>query len=317
MSSYKRVHRVTKGKRTRYGKDVDTTSAKHYNARQARTDYAATLINPELSLGARIPDLACYPTAVWTTEYHQPITISNGATTTNNQILALALNTCPQINCYTGTNGTSPGTLVTTTTPGSSSTPILIGDTVAAYQGRYKSARLVSAMIKMTWAGQDNATEGTILGTYQVPEYGSTVAPATVNFAQASAWATLPDAYTGPLKNGIVMRYKPVDAGSFDMQPMYSQPSVGLAPMGTWWGFFYINIIPAATTASTTFQLDVICNWEGTLTSNVQGIKTGMSGADPGALAHGLNAAGSSDQAFAATASSWSKNVDGVLRSVA
>lgn len=305
---YTKTKKYTAGKKSAYGYDVGTTSTKIYDARQKRTDYAASLIDPELRLNVRIPDLACYQTATYCTEYHQPLSLINTATTTNNTLFQVFLAPCPTVFFHQGGTGTAPGDLSTGTTS------FNIGDTQANYQAKYKSARLVSAIAKLTFAGNDTSTEGTVFATFFPADWGMVVPNVAQNldYAIASKWANLPDYYSGPLRNGACVRYKPHDGASFDMFAV----SQNLGASAVFGAFQFMVALPAATTG-VTMHLDVVMNWEAILTSTVTGIPQAISGADPGALAHGLNAAAASDSSFAANPMSWQKNVDSILRQVA
>lgn len=304
------------GKKSAYGYDVASSSSKIFNARQARTDYAATLINPELNLNARIPDLACYPTTTWTSRYSQPITINNADQVANNQLLVFNLNSCPRFNGYNGENRAASAGTGTVGGPTALLTPITIGESLVTLGGKFKAARLVSAMVKMTFAGQDNATEGSIFATYLPTDWDILAAKATwaggndICYSSAK-WANCPDYYFGPMKNGACVRYKPCDSESFDMRSITVNGSVK-----DHFGTIAIYVNPSATIAAVTFELEISLNWEGIIFSEITGVPVGISGADPGALAHGLNAAGGSATAFPATPSGWMKNVDTVLRSV-
>lgn len=307
---YTRGRTYKKGHKSYYGHDVGTTSTKIYDARQKRTDYACTLIDPELRLGVRIPDLACYQTATFTTEYHQPLSIDNSTGTTNNCLFTVMTGAgCPTVWFHQGSHGTVPGDLTT-----GAGGEIVIGDTQANYQAKYKSCRLVSASVRISYAGNDTTTEGTIMGTFLPSDWNLLVpaAPNNIAYYTPQQWKDLPDYYSGPLRNGVVIRYKPHDALSFDMQAT----SQNLGAYSAFGGMMVSVQLPNAT-ASVTLQLDIVMNWEALLASTATGIPQGISGADPGALAHGLNAAAASDSAFAGTASAWAKNVDALLRQVA
>lgn len=321
---------ITKGKKTRYGKDVDTITNRIYNSKQGRTDYAATLINPALKFGARIPDLACYPTATYTTEYHASETVSFANATSNTQLLHVDLHAAPSIYRYQGQHGTAPGEV---TSP-ASVTAIGPGD--AALQSRYKSARLVSAMVKVSYADNDTATTGTIYGAYLPPDFkicpnynfngGGLANSNPLICATPAYWLKVPDYYVGPIKNGVVCRYKPQDSSCFNMyMPNITDP-INTTGSGTGgvqgdrpspFGAFLIYFDKPSGSSALTVQLDVVLNWEGIVLTTDVGIPSGMSGADPGALAHGFNAAGGAATAFSATPSSIAKNIDDVLRRVA
>ena len=149
--------RFSKGKKTRYGHDVDTISNVAYVSHQKRTDYAATLIDPFLRINARVPDLSCYPTATYRTEFHQVVNILNSATIENTKMLVVDMHPDAYIYYYQGESGTNPGQLRLT------SDRTQLSSSVAT---KYKAARLVSAMMKVSYAGNDTTTEGAIYGAY-------------------------------------------------------------------------------------------------------------------------------------------------------
>jgi len=306
MKAFKSNKKYTKGTRGRYGFEVDTAQGQAFQRRQGRSDYAATLINPELNLQVRVPDLACHATATFVTEYRQPLLINNTNTTANNGMLVCALSSgCPRLCLYQNQNGSVPGNLTVGTNV------IAIGDSVTNQRGRFQAARLVSAMMRISYAGNDAQTEGSVIGTYYSQNYNLAVQQNAIARANPADWQNLPDYYNGPLKNGIVIRYKPVDAASFVMGPI-----AGNTGDVTYFGNMIAVILPTLATTSLTVQVEVVCNWEGILTNETTGIPIGISGADPVALAHGLNAAAGSATAFPSTASGWQKHVDNVLRLV-
>lgn len=317
--------RYKKGKKSRYGTDVATLSNTTYVAHQQRTDYAKTLIDPFLHIPARIPDLACYPTATYRTELHQVETVDLSATNQNTKMYVVDLHGEPRLWYYQGNGGTSPGAVRAV---GSYKA---IGPTNLAT--RFKATRLVSAMVKVAFAGNDNNTEGAIYGAFFPTDWklqpglpytgvAPTASASNPNICwEGTKWSDVPEYYAGPLKNGVVLRYKPQDTDAFNMRSINTkdpftgnnvsndEPVAG-SPFGT----FIVLIDP---TVACKMQFDIVLNWEGIVLSNDAGYPVGISGADPGALAHGINAAGASATAFSATSASWAKHVDGVLRSVA
>jgi len=302
--------KIGKTKKSNYGYDTATKWTHVYSARQERTDYAATLVDPNLEINCRIPDLACYPTCTFKSEYHQPIVIDAGATSTNNQVFYVGLHTLPTVTMYQGTKSAvvgGPGSISTNTGKNFS-----IGDSGA--NTRYKAARLVSAMARLSFAGKDTETEGSIQAAFLPKRYATTCNNlGAVTFYSATTVDQVPDYYSGPLRNGAVVRYKPTDADSFNMATVALSTSATTDP--DYFGSFVFIVNPGA--ASTTMQLDIVMNWEGIPLKNNVGVEVAVSGADPGALAHGLNSASMSATCFSNTSSSWNKNVDSVLRSVA
>lgn len=312
--------RFTKGKKTRYGHDVDTISNVAYVAHQKRTDYAATLIDPFLRINARIPDLSCYPTATYRTEFHQVVSILNAASNENTKMLVVDLHPDSYLYYYQGEGGVGPGALRNT------SSSVQISSTVST---KYKAARLVSAMMKVSYAGNDTTTEGAITGAYFPSDWQiqggypfDSTGPDTNSNPDicytAAKWLNCPDYYSGPMKNGVVLRMKPQDIDNFNMRQIsVDDPlTTPTTTRGSPFGAFIVYVDPTVTTAIK-FQVDIVLNWEGIIKTNDAGVPIGISGADPGALAHGINAAGASATAFSATSASWAKHVDQVLRSVA
>lgn len=316
--------RHKKGGKSRYGYEVDTISNVAYVAHQKRTDYAVTLIDPFLRVNARIPDLSCYPTATYRTEYHQVVSIVNSANSNENtKMLVVDLHPDSYIYFYQGEGAGpagTPGSLRNT----SSSTQIS-----SSVSSKYKAARLVSAMMKVSYAGNDTTTEGAISGAYFPSDWQiqggypfdntgpSTTRNPDICYA-ASKWLGCSDYYTGPMKNGVVLRMKPQDIDAFNMRQISVQDPLTTphTTKGSPFGAFIVYVDPTTTTAIK-FQVDIVLNWEGIVLNNDAGVPIGISGADPGALAHGINAAGASATAFSATSASWAKHVDQVLRSVA
>jgi len=309
-----RTNTIKKGRKSAYGKDVDTMTSTHYAARQKRTDYALSLINPEAKLNVRIPDMACYPTVAYTTELHQPITINNGTSTDNNQMLHVVLHGLPYIRSFQGQNGSVPGGLST----GATAQNGYVG-TIASIGANYKATRVVSAMAKLTFAGDDTKTQGSIFGTFLPHDwaiktgvkYSSTVGDnPDIGYSTDKWMGDIPDYYQGPLKQGVITRYKPVDGHAWDMTP------IDASDTSLQYGTFLFLINPEATITTTTFMLDIVVNYEGIVKHNDTGLIPAVSGADPGALAHGINSASKTAIAFPSTNAGWMKNVDLPLRSV-
>lgn len=317
-------------KRKRYGYDVGSKSSKIYNEKQGRSDYAMTLINPFIYLNARVPDLACYPTAVFTVRKTFPFTVKNTNDLNNQGIIHIALATLPTMTYHQNRNGGTPGNFV-----GGSTT--YLGDPNNYTSTKYRASRLVSAMLKVSYAGSDTDTEGLISATYIPPEMTAKVTTGTATNTYggmdpqqnlsiygycytADTWEMARDYYSGPLKNGAVARFKPVDSSSFDMRPISNNSPAGSGLSFTTpysFGDIICEIAPGLSTTSTTVQVEISLNFEALLASTMSDANIGISGADPIALAHGLNAAGMSATAFSATQASWARNVDDVLRSIA
>jgi len=315
-------YRLKPNKRGRYGHTQPTlTSGKHV-VKQGRTDYAMSLIDPFKRIDCRIPDMACYETVTFTNEVHQlmEITSVNQTGSTNNCVAVISLIPGGGIQFFQGDQAAGAGNIST-----SANAKIVPGSTHTTT--RYKAARLVSAGVKVTFAGDNTQTRGEIIGAfipadYKVKYSDGAIAvsgtgltnglPNTTNYDLRSATAikSLTANYCeGPLKAGMVVRYKPQDIMSFDMVGVYPTGTEQVEPFGT------IVIFMAASLA-TSLQFDVVLNYEGLVRNNDLGLASAVSSADPGALAHGINAAGKANSCFASTTASIHANIDRVLMSV-
>lgn len=333
-TNYRANLKVGKVKRTRYGYSAPTITSDKYVIRQGRTDYAMTLIDPFKRIPVRIPDLASYETVTFTNELHGQWKVSPTSETTavGNQILVVNLSPGGWVSTYsggTGTNTTGAGSAPFTQQIGGSNT-----------QTRYKAARLVSAAVKITYSDNDTNTAGEILGAFIPADYGclsrndtglynwtggagldANGYPVGANYdlstdvsnGGAKLKSLVANYYEGPLRSGVMIRYKPQDALSFNMDTI--KANTGTTVYTQTFGVFVIECLPV--TATTMMQVDIVCNYEGVLKNNDLGLLTGVSESDPGALAHGINAAGKSATAFASTGGSLALNVDSVIKSVA
>lgn len=334
---YRANTKVKRTKRGTYGTYAPTITSDKYVLRQGRTDYALSLIDPFKRIPVRIPDLACYETVTFTNEYHGQWKVSptSAATDTGNNILLVGLHPGGWMDTIAGNGaGTNAANPRIHWQPGSSNTA-----------GRYKAARLVSAAIKITYSDSDTSTAGEIIANFIPSDYavifkpdGSAVIPwngtapagglntsglpSTSNYdltgdpglGGSKLKALCGNYYEGPLRNGCYVRYKPQDSDSFDMTfvPRASQSD----NIANKFGCFLIEALPAITSGTVSFQVDFVANYEGILLNNDLGIIAGVSMSDPGALAHGINAAAKASSAFGANGGSIAVNVDQILKSV-
>jgi len=327
-TGYSSAVNVRHSKRSRYGNEANVITSDRYVSRQARTDYALTLIDPFKKIPARIPDIASYETVCFTNEIHDHVSLLAESTATgdNNFLTVVNLSPGAWTKFYCGANfATDPGRKSTVSgwQPGGANT-----------KTRYKSARLVSAVVKLTHADLDTNTAGEIIGGFLPGDYGvydvggsagsmewnGTVGagldangnPDTLNYKVTTSTelkAILSNYYEGPIKNGVCIRYKPQDANSFDMKGCVADGEYQLQSFGC----FLIAARPASTMR---FNIDIVMNYEGILMSNDLGLIAGVSDADPGALAHGINAAAKVPSAFDASPASLHKYIDNVVKSV-
>lgn len=344
-------YKTTAPKKSRYGTDPGTVGIKHAVGHQSRTAYAETLINPEMQLEVRIPDMSCYPTACFTAEKHISYPVIKYNDTTDNCILVVPLQGNPGIEYFQGyysnqSGGTgTPGNKSTgNSNPASNFNPVL-----SSISTKFMSARLVSAILKVTWAGNDSQTSGHIYGAhvvstntmtgatqlngtdvYRNSTWNGTLGATLANppLYDKAAWARLPDFHSGPMSKGVCLRYKPVDASAFSMDTVFSDTQLditGSNPTGQGaakglpcpYGAFVVMVDPtAASTGSgltaAELQLDLVLNYEGIPWFNDIGIPTAVSASDGSALSHGLNIAGRSNSCFPAT--EYHSNIHGPLR---
>ena len=312
-------------KRTTYARQIPTLSQAKYVVKQGRSDYAQTLINPFARIDCRIPDMACYDTCTFTNEYHQmvPITAVSTATTANNCGITVALKPGGVIQYWQACSGVLATNGALSAYSGAVARPGE-GNTFT----RYKSARLVSAAIKIQFAGADTETGGEIIGAFYPADYkviidsdgtvkwdGSGLTnglPATTNYSiqNPSQLKAMTSNYSeGPLKNGVYVRYKPQDSLSYDMVAPYVMAAAEYDTFGTF-------VCLVAPKVDTQVQIDVVLNYEGIVINNDLGLASATSAADPGALAHGINAAGRSASCFPASGVSRTHNIDNILKSV-
>lgn len=294
-------------KKYKYNQGTDLALATtHYVVNQSRADYALTLVDPWAKLDCRIPDLACYPTATFTIdhvfEWNPDVTTVAAA---NSQLLRVGMHGS-SFGCFYPAFNVTGG--VSGDVKGFSALPSMPSGITGGIATLYKSARVVSAGIKVTWAGNDSNTTGTIYCTYVPGDATSVVAARPVLYDTAAAWTSVNEHYMGPMRLGCIARFKPHDTGAFDMK---TTAAITAADASTYpqFGDFYVAVNPGTGVTGLKFNVQLSINYEGLVTGNNVGIDTGVSAADPVALAHGMNVAGRCLTSFAATAASENDNI--------
>jgi len=292
--------------------------------------YAQTLLDPFNYRGCRIPDLACYPTGVFTQEEEFTWTVSTApydpvtpANNTNNRVLIV------RIAAENGSNYNFAGVEVTPPTTGgvtytTGTTPQLVGTNPAS---RYSSQRVVSGGIQVKFAGNDATSQGVIRGcvltkndiiqvnsghfeqfrmasSVTSPNPGAVtqfndIANVSNNPVAFGTLAILNDyindqrvSYQGPMKYGIGMRYKPVDPLSFTMKTTEVQTLwTGNVSQYDEDAFFVISLDGVAN--GTVLTCRIVVNYEGVVRSDTTGILSLSSPASAASTDHGLNMANS------------------------
>lgn len=331
------IYKIGKSKRSRYGYSANTITTEHYAARQRRTDYAASLIDPSIKVNARIPDIACYETSTFCNEYHAMGTVRPYSDTTDNNNAVHIWSLHPDGYCSSYNSGAAALGTPGKATAAAARFPAIVPGGLSnsnAFSERYKAARLVSALLKYTFAGDDTKTSGEIFCAFVPEELKNFVtgAQGAVNWDGTGLDGGIPQSknlnattidkvkeyctswYQGPLKNGCVLRYKPVDGSSFDMANPVQKFADSVRITGKY-GFFIV-IFNHENSPGVNFSVDYWANYEGIPSTYAIGINVGVSASDPGALAHGINAAAKTKTCFANTPAAWNTNVTEVLRSV-
>jgi len=277
-------------------------------AYQARTDYAVALLNPFKLMSVRIPDLSCYPTAVYTHQRNFNWVVTPAANTTNNQILVVYFggggNTFYQF--YQGdANNPSFGSLTNNTWEPS------ILDT--SLNQRFRTSRLVTAGVRMKFSGNDSNNQGTV-----------TIVPVPAGVATPSQnldttlWRTgnmgelnqIPGALLAPITSGCVYRYQPQDADSFKMVTTHATAATVLTsnPFGA------VIIATSGIAANSTFIVEIAASYEAIQSDINTGIDAAKGPADPVAQAFGMDIAGRSSNVF--TVESERMNIEAPIRQV-
>lgn len=253
---------------------------------QPKGDYARTLIDPFGVSGVRIPDLSCYPTATYRCEKQLSWVPQYSTTTDSSTAMVIDLCPEPQYQLLNGPESTIPG-VRRAANPPQTAVPNYIGDLSTGLQTRFDRARLVSAAVIVRYSGNDTECQGSIA---IVNECGS-VLDANLNIANNVTAGTVSDPtqqkvfYKGPLKNGAIAVYRPLDSAAFAMKKTDST---------TCFGQFVISITGTAKTAANlTPQLDVhiVANYEAVVKDNTQGIDEEAFAMDTEATEYGLSAA--------------------------
>lgn len=169
-------------------------------------EYARCLLDPENSPCVSIPDEASYPTTLFTVK--QEIALGAAAAGGSNGI-RISLSTVPQYETENTATSTDLAYTYNATVPVDSGTNI---------QSTYRGCRLVAASCRAEFIGNDTNNKGIVVATSVARNFGN---------ADLDLDDTLPTAYSvhrnyretivGPVKDGAVVLYRPVDSMSFTM----------------------------------------------------------------------------------------------------
>jgi len=277
-------------------------------AYQARTDYAIALLNPFKLMTVRIPDLSCYPTAVYTQQRNFNWVITPVGNTTNNQVLVVYFggngNTFYQFYQGDGNNPSFGNATNNTWEPS-------ILDTSLNF--RCRSSRLVSAGVRIKFSGNDSNNQGTM----SIAPVPAALAKPTQDLGD-NMWKTadmgalnqVPGALLAPITSGGVYRYQPQDADSFRMVTTSSTAGTLLTsdPFGA------VIIALSGVASNSTFIVEIAATYEGIQADINTGIDSAKGPADPVAQAFGMDIAGRSSNVF--TVDTERMNIEAPIRQV-
>lgn len=167
--------------------------------------YAKCVLDPEHSSSCVIPDLNTYPTSTYSsqTTFQLPIPTAAGFTT------GFVWNIKSDPN--TGIAAENVATSTDATYAYSAVAPMA---GAAAITATYKSARVVGASVRLEFCGPDTADQGIIF----ITSLGNNLVEGGTSILANSVQANARNTYVGPLKNGAIATYRPIDASNFDMQ---------------------------------------------------------------------------------------------------
>nr|QXP08172.1 MAG: putative capsid protein [Arizlama virus] len=228
MQGFKTIKKGRTGKtKTYYNDQKLTLKKKKY---QPPEDYAKSLLNPWLELNAKIPDLSSFPTSTFRAETNYVWNVTpSAATTDDNTILIVDLaETLGFFHCQ-GVSQTTAANRGDYTTGSLVSSNITLGAVLLA--NYYDQFRVVSAGMKIKFADNDDNTKGIIWGTtfgtcaetlqnatnYSASPWTRVKQGSAVDLSSATNWNAARNMYSGPIVDGLTLRYQPASGTSFLM----------------------------------------------------------------------------------------------------
>lgn len=291
--------------------DLDVMSVNTPYAPQGRSDYALTLLNPWKKMQTRIPDLSSFPTATFSIESKFPWTVQSGATlATNNQILLITLASQPVIEYFGGSGaGANQGVVSTVTAPAVVDTSITT---------RYKTARLVSAGVRIRFAGNDTNTVGQIYAMAVPADRNQSgvahTAGSTLDLSADTVISAQPGIQISPLVEGVELRYQPQEANNFNFWSVNNSAFAYNAVFA--FGSFMIYATQFSNAAQPQFTVELTANYEALPIANNIGLEAMKGPNDPVAQAHGMEVVGRAANVFTATPASEAINIVAPIRSL-
>lgn len=206
-------------------------------------EYARCLLDPENSPCVSIPDEASYPTTLFTVK--QEIALPASAAGGSNGIRV----TLGPVPIYETESGASTDLVY------AYSAAVSV-DAVTNIQNTYRGCRLVAASCRAEFIGNDTNNKGVVVATSISRNFGN---------AEFDLDDTLPGAYAvhrnyretivGPVKDGAVVLYRPVDSMSFTMLRTNSAANYS-------YGQFVLHFT-GLDTAAPNIVIYLTCHYEG------------------------------------------------------
>lgn len=202
-----RVRRTSRTARRRARQRMSGRSAIAAGRSVNVQDYLSALINPEMALGAKVPDEIGYPTGTFQLEAHGTLNCGTGGDSCAVFVIpsCSTLSTTGAAPIFTATGGTTVGNLGTWT--GSH------WNARASVMALYGEVRPVSAVLEVSYIGSTANDAGQITaGCTYIRGAGNT----KYQGATFNDLSLQPDMEIWPSKNGVRVVWKPLDNSNFE-----------------------------------------------------------------------------------------------------
>jgi len=176
--------------------------------------YVESLMYPESTIGAKVPDDVTYPSCTFQLEYAG--TLSTGATAGD----SVAIMCQPTIGTGTGNNGRPMNTFNGTTAGSLSSIVNIDWAARATVVAAYEYVRPVSAALTVFFIGPSTADGGIMVGGCVQNSTQAGAQPATF-----SGWEQQPEMSEWAARDGIRVVWKPADSSTFRYMLPNSDPT--------------------------------------------------------------------------------------------
>jgi len=198
-------------------------------------NYAEILVNPFSNKNAQIPDISSYPTCTYTQVEELSVAVGNTSTTNTTGGVNFIFAAAPVYQLETNASSDSPIVYA----------PQVAFTGNAQVQALYARHRLVACGVYCEYTGTDNENKGIVFTGY----FSRRESPPSA----LTALQNTRDGYSGPLKFGAYMRYRP-----FDPQDLQFRPTADLTQIWAQMQFHFNGAQPQAV-----LRFRIVCHWEG------------------------------------------------------